>query len=40
MLTPTLVVRESCGAYLSRPEPEPVTKKTIFKTRGVKEEPA
>lgn len=27
MLTPTLVVRESCGAYLARPEPEPMKKK-------------
>ena len=27
MLTPTLVVRESCGAYLARPEPEPAKKK-------------
>lgn len=35
MLTPTLVVRESCGAYLAQSEPEPVKKKT-FKKQGIK----
>ena len=36
MLTPSLVVRESCGAYLARPNPEPIKKKTTFKKRGGK----
>jgi hypothetical protein len=40
MLTPSLVVRESCGAYLARTELEPVKKNTTFKKRVVKGKPA
>ncbi|MDR3457232.1 MAG: substrate-binding domain-containing protein [Verrucomicrobiae bacterium] len=34
MLTPNLVVRESCGAYLERPDVEPVKKKAAKKKAG------
>ena len=40
MLTPSLVVRESCGAYLARPDLELVKKNTTFKKRVVKGKPA
>lgn len=36
LLTPHLVVRESCGAYLSRPEKETSRKKPAIKKRAVK----
>jgi len=34
LLTPTLVVRESCGAYLSHPENETSKKKPAVKKRA------
>ncbi len=36
MLTPNLVVRESCGAYLAKPEPDTSKKKQNVKARAVK----
>ncbi len=40
LLTPTLVVRESCGAYLARPEPITVKKKRSSPERDSKAMPA
>lgn len=39
MLTPNLVVRESCGAYLVQSEPVPSKKKPIAKKRAMKNRP-
>lgn len=36
MLTPSLVVRESCGAYLAKPEPELSKKKSLTKKPSAK----
>lgn len=39
MLTPSLVVRESCGAYLAQPEPDRSKKKQTLRKRVVKGKP-
>jgi len=40
MLSPSLVVRESCGAYLAQPESDAPKKKSAAKKRIVKNKPA